>query len=496
LQVLFLGIDVGSSSVKLSLVDGDTGKRIAAAQYPDVELAIDSRAAGWAEQHPQVWWDSFVNGSRRLFANVDAKRVRGIGISYQMHGLVVVDRQLRAVRPAIIWCDSRAVECGEATLSELGPDYCFQHLLNAPGNFTGAKLRWVQCHEPDTFARIHKAMLPGDYIAMRLSGEVSTTPSGLSEGTLWDFETRSVANWLLQHWQIDLSLVPEVAPGVGVQCEVSKAAAAELGLSAGTPIAYRFGDQPNNAFSLKVLDPGEVATTAGTSGVIYGVTDQRALDRESRVNTFIHVTDTVEAPRNGVLMCVNGTGRAYSWLRQLLANGTDPRGGDYEQMNRLAASVPVGSDGLICHPFGNGAERIFQNRTPGAQFLQLDLNRHGLGHVARATQEGIVFALNRGFDILKSLIGECRIVRAGNGNMFRSAVFTEAFANTTGAVLELFETDGADGAARGAALGIGHFASPAEALSGLERLAVVEPTPHLAERYGTAYRRWSERLPV
>jgi xylulokinase len=494
--VLFLGIDVGSSSVKLSLLDGDTGKRVVSGQYPETELAIESRAPGWAEQDPEVWWDSFVNGSRRLFASVDPKRVRGIGISYQMHGLVAVDRQLHTVRPAIIWCDSRAVDCGQQAFTELGPDYCFQRLLNSPGNFTAAKLRWVQRHEPDTFARIHKAMLPGDYIAMRLSGEVTTTASGLSEGALWDFETRSVANQLLQHWQIDSSLVPRIVPGVGVQGEVSSAAAAELGLSAGTPIAYRFGDQPNNAFSLRVLEPGEVATTAGTSGVIYGVTDQRAVDRASRVNTFLHVTDTVEAPRNGVLMCVNGTGRAYSWLRQLLASGTDGRGGTYEHLNRLAASVPVGSDGLICHPFGNGAERIFQNRNPGAQILDLDLNRHGLGHVARATQEGIVFALNRGFEILKSLIGECRIVRAGNGNMFRSEVFTEAFANTTGTVLELYETDGSEGAARGAALGVRHFGSPAEAFSGLKRRAVVEPAPGLADRYQAAYRRWSERLPL
>jgi xylulokinase len=494
--VLFLGIDVGSSSVKLSLLDGDTGKRVASAQYPDTELVIDSRAPGWAEQDPALWWDSLANALRMLLASFDSQRIRGIGISYQMHGLVAVDRALDPVRPAIIWCDSRAVDCGQQAFTELGPDYCFQHLLNSPGNFTAAKLRWVQRHEPETFARIHKAMLPGDYIAMRLSGEVTTTASGLSEGALWDFEERSVAQPLLQHWQIDSSLVPRIVPGIGMQSEVSRAAAAELGLPVGTPIAYRCGDQPNNAFSLRVLEPGEVATTAGTSGVIYSVTDQRAVDRSSRVNTFVHVTDTIDAPRNGVLMCVNGTGRAYSWLRQLLASGTDGRGGAYEHLNRLAAAVPVGSDGLICHPFGNGAERIFQNRNLGAQILQLDLNRHGLGHIARATQEGIVFALNRGFEILKSLIGECRVVRAGNSNMFRSEVFAEAFANTTGAVLELFDTDGSEGAARGAAVGVGHFGSPAEAFRGLERLAVVEPVPLLTNLYQTAYQRWSERLPL
>jgi xylulokinase len=305
---------------------------------------------GWAEQDPEVWWNELVNGAQTL-VGVDSRRVRGIGISYQMHGLVAVDRHLEAVRPAIIWCDSRAVECGEQAFVELGAEYCFRRLLNSPGNFTAAKLRWVQCNEPATFARIHKFMLPGDYIAMRLSGDVTTTASGLSECALWDFETRSIAERVLQHWRMDSSIVPTIVPGVGPQAEVSAAAAAELGLPAGTPIAYRCGDQPNNSFSLKVLDPGEVATTAGTSGVIYGVTDRQAVDRECRVNTFMHINDTSAEPRNGVLMCVNGTGRAYSWLRQLLASGTDGRGGSYEHLNQLAAAVPVGSDGLICHPF-------------------------------------------------------------------------------------------------------------------------------------------------
>ncbi|HEY6527784.1 MAG TPA: FGGY family carbohydrate kinase [Cellvibrionaceae bacterium] len=492
----FLGIDVGSSSVKLSILDGESGKAIASTTYPESELAINSPEPGWAEQDPETWWQCIEKGCAQLFKKpgVDPKRLAAIGISYQMHGLVLVDKDQKVLRPSIIWCDSRAVELGNKALVDLGADYCFGHLLNSPGNFTAAKLRWVQENEPSIFERIHKMMLPGDFIAMKLSGEITTTASGLSEGTLWDFESQTVAEHLLSHWNIDPQLLPSVRPSIGSQVKVNAEAAARLGIPKGIPVAYRGGDQPNNAFSLNVLHPGEVAATAGTSGVIYGVTDQKAADRESRVNTFLHVTDTKEAPRNGVLVCVNGAGRSYSWLRQLL--GSNGHSIDYAQLNAWAANTPVGADGLIFHPFGNGAERIFQNRTLGASFSKLELNRHGVGHMIRATQEGIVFALNQGFDVLKSLGGQCNVVRVGYGNMFLSEVFAQAFANTTRAAVECYNTDGAEGAARAAAIGSGFYASAKEAFGGLVKLKVIEPQADLMESYGEAYGRWVEALPA
>lgn len=493
--MLFLGIDVGSSSVKLSVLDGHTGKSVGALSYPDSELTIDSPAAGFAEQHPDVWWDCVRQGFARLVArsSFDPLQIDAIGISYQMHGLVVVDKDQKVLRPSIIWCDSRAVPLGNAALAELGADYCFDHLLNSPGNFTAAKLRWVQQNQPDIFARIHKIMLPGDFIAMKLSGVINTTASGLSEGTLWDFKENRVATELLAHWGIDSALIPDVVPSFGVQSHVSAGIAAELGLRDGVKICYRAGDQPNNAFSLNVLEPGEVAATAGTSGVIYGVTDQPAADVESRVNTFLHVTNTEEKKRNGVLVCVNGCGRLYSWLRQTLGEaGATP---SYPQLNNLAQAVPVGSEGLLFHPFGNGAERIFENKNLGAQLRNLDFNRHGLGHMVRAAQEGIVFSLNQGFDVLKSLGGSCDVVRAGKGNMFLSDVFAQTFANTTQAAVEMFETDGAEGAARAAALGNGYYASATEAFTGLTRLNVIEPQAALFAQYQDAYQTWVALLP-
>lgn len=493
--MLFLGIDIGSSSTKVSVVDGKTGRCVGAAQYPDVELAIDSPQPGFAEQQPETWWDCVKQGCARLFADgkIDPLAIEAVGIAYQMHGLVLVDEQQHVLRPAIIWCDSRAVPYGQEAFDGLGADFCFEHLLNSPGNFTAAKLRWVQQNEPEVFNRIHKLMLPGDFIAMKLTGEITTTASGLSEGTLWDFSKQAPATELLDYWGIDAGLIPALVPSFGAQGCVSQAAAAELGLRVGTKVSYRAGDQPNNAFSLNVLEPGEVAATAGTSGVIYGVTDQPAADRASRVNTFLHVTHTEAAPRNGVLVCVNGTGRLYSWLRQTLAEaGQTP---SYTLLNNLAAKIPVGSDGLIFHPFGNGAERIFQNRNLGAQLRNLDFNRHGLGHMVRAAQEGIVFSLNQGFDVLKSLGGSCEVVRAAKGNMFLSDVFAQTFANTTQAVVELFDTDGAEGAARGAAYGCGYYSSAKEAFAGLTRIGAVEPNAAQAAKYQDAYQQWVALLP-
>jgi len=493
--MLFLGIDIGSSSTKLSVLDGKTGKCLGALSYPESELTIASPEPGFAEQDPEVWWDCVQKGAAKLFASgkFDSKQIQAIGISYQMHGLVVVDAQQQVLRPSIIWCDSRAVPLGNAALAEMGTDYCFGHLLNSPGNFTAAKLRWVQQNQPEIFNKIHKIMLPGDFIAMKLTGEITTTASGLSEGTLWDFKEQRVATELLGHWGIEASVIPVLVPSFGVQGTVKADVAAALGLNANVKVCYRGGDQPNNAFSLNVLEPGEVAATAGTSGVIYGVTDKPAADVESRVNTFLHVTSTPEKNRNGVLVCVNGCGRLYSWLRQTISSaGATP---SYPLLNDLAENVAVGSDGLVFHPFGNGAERIFQNKNLGAQLRNLDFNRHGLGHMVRAAQEGIVFSLNQGFDVLKSLGGSCEVVRVGKGNMFLSDVFTQAFANTTQAAVELYETDGAEGAARAAALGAGFYASQKEAFSGLTRLGVVEPNSSLLAQYQDAYQHWVALLP-
>ena len=486
-----LGFDVGSSAVKAAVLDAASGRLAASAVSPKTELAIDAPRPGWAEQDPRTWWQHVILAARECAAGCGGrwKDVRAIGVSYQMHGLVVVDRSGAPLRPSIIWCDSRAVAIGEAAFRELGEQFCREHLLNSPGNFTAAKLAWVKANEPAVFARIHKAMLPGDYVAFRMTGSIRTTPSGLSEGILWDFVADGVSDAVLRYFAIPRAMLADPLPTFSVQGELSSAAAEELGLPPGIPVSYRAGDQPNNAFSLGVLEPGQLAATAGTSGVVYGVADQPRSDPQSRVNTFVHVNHSATTRRYGVLLCVNGTGALYRWLRQAL--GADRT---YGELNRLAGQAPVGSDGLAVLPYGNGAERTLGNRNPGASVRGLDFNRHGLPHLLRAGQEGIVFALDFGLDIMRAMGIECRTVRAAEANMFLSPLFCEAFATVTGARVELFNTDGAQGAARGAGRGAGIHASTAEAFVGLAAVKTVEPDSRLAAPYREARARYQDLL--
>lgn len=485
-----LGYDVGSTSVKATLLDAESGKAVASAASPSRELEIEAPRPGWAEQDPEVWWEHIKKATRliREEFQADLGGVKAIGISYQMHGLVIVDKALKALRPSIIWCDSRAVSIGEGAFSNIGEKVCQEHLLNSPGNFTASKLRWIRDNQPDIYERIHKMMLPGDYIAMRMTGEVRTTPSGLSEMILWDYVEADIARLVLDYYDISPDLLPEVAPTFSVQGELTRDAAEELGLGPGVVVSYRAGDQLNNSFSLGVLDPGEAAATAGTSGVVYGVYDRPIYDPRSRVNTFIHVNHGEKNPRYGILLCVNGTGILNSWLRSILATGDEPL--DFDLMNGMAASVPVGSEGLVILPYGNGAERSLENRNLGASIHGLDFNAHGGAHLMRAAQEGIVFALNYGMGIMEEIGMEISSVRAGLTNMFLSPLFAEAFANTTGAAVELYDTDGSQGAARGAGLGCGIYQSIEEALEGLESLQAVEPDSRLVTAYGESYANW------
>ncbi|MBN2553231.1 MAG: carbohydrate kinase [Spirochaetales bacterium] len=490
-----LGYDVGSSSIKASLLAIDSGTTVAAAASPDRELEIRAPRPGWAEQDPAVWWEHLEKATARIAASgAKLAEVEAVGISYQMHGLVCIDREGRVLRPSIIWCDSRAVEIGERAFADLGPERCLRSLLNSPGNFTASKLAWVRQHEPEIFEKTDTILLPGDYIAWRLTGIRSTTPSGLSEGILWDFLEGEAASFLLEHYGIPERLIPPLVDNFALQGEVSAEAAASLGLKAGIPVAYRGGDQPNNALSLNVLRPGEVAATAGTSGVVYGVGDRPGYDSASRVNTFVHVNHSRSSPRYGTLLCVNGAGILNSWLRHNVMSGQAAvPGAAYGQMNDLAASVPLGADGLVVLPYGNGAERTLGNRNPGASIQGLDLNRHTRAHLLRAAQEGIVFALKYGLEIMEGMGLRIERVRAGAANMFLSPLFAEAFAAISGADVELYDTDGSQGAARGAGIGAG-FYDLTSAFTGLKRVRVVEVNRELAPAYRQAYRRWLAEL--
>jgi xylulokinase len=487
----FLGFDLGSSSVKAALLDAESGKPMALAFSPVSEMRINSPQPGFAEQDPEQWWTELIEATRLLRQKIPFHQqdIGSIGISYQMHGLICLDKNREPLRPAIIWCDSRAVIYGSGAFDQLGHGYCLEHFLNSPGNFTASKLKWVKENEPELYAKITRIVLPGDYIAGKLTGEFVTTESGLSEGIFWDYKTNGVAQSLLDYYGIDKSLLAPLVPSFGEQGKLQRTAAEALGIAAGTPVCYRAGDQPNNAFSLQVLEPGEIAATAGTSGVLYGISNQPVYDPLSRVNPFIHVNHQTTNPRYGILMCLNGTGILNSWLRrEFFANES------YESMNAGAVLTPMGSQGIMCYPFGNGAERILENKNPGGHIKGLDFNRHNKYHLARAAQEGIVFSLIYGASIMREMGLNLQRVRAGHTNMFLSDLFSESFANCSGCPVELYNTDGAVGAARGAGFGFKFYPRLQDCFRGMELIRRIEPDKHKTGPMQELYATWKAGL--
>ena len=496
--MLLLGIDLGTSSVKVSVMDTDSFKVLSSVQYPDNEAAIISKRPGWAEQSPETWWEDVQQAIRKAHraGGYDPAAIAAIGIAYQMHGLVLVDKNQRVLRDSIIWCDSRAVPYGDKAYAAIGEARSLDRLLNSPGNFTAAKLAWVKDQEPAIYAQIDKVLLPGDFIAMRLTGEVTTHIPALSEGIFWDFKDDVLSEDVVRAFGFDKKLIPAIRPTFGAHGGVKADVAEALGLKKGTPVTYKAGDQPNNALSLNVLEPGEVAATAGTSGVIYGVSDQLTYDPGSRVNSFAHVNYSAAARRIGVLLCINGTGIMNRWIRDLVnggGSGSGAHGGwDYTRLNAEAMRIGQGSEGLRVLPFGNGAERIFSNRIIGAQLLDIDLNLHGPAHLYRAGQEGIAFSFRYGLDIMRENGMRPSVIRAGRANMFLSPVFTEAFVNATNVPVELYQTDGSVGAALGAGIGAGFFRDGKEAFAGMKPVDRVMPSK--AGEYDALYGRWLEDL--
>ncbi len=485
----YIGFDLGSSSIKAALVEISTGKSVGVVQEPETEMSMLAIKNGWAEQKPEDWWQYICKATERLKKtyNISRTQIKGIGIAYQMHGLVVVDKAGKPLRKSIIWCDSRAVEIGHKGFKDIGEEKCTDHLLNSPANFTASKLKWVKENEPEIYKNIYKFMLPGDFIAYKFSDKINTTISGLSEGVFWDFKNDTVADFLLENYGINASLVPDIVPTFGEQSVVSEKGEQESGLAAGTPIFYRAGDQPNNALALNVFNPGEVAATGGTSGVVYAVTESLSGKESTRVNNFAHVNYTKSNPRIGKLLNINGAGIQYRWLLNNLAVNS------YEEMNNLATEIPVGSDGVCMLPFGNGAERMLNNLEIGTRLVNVNLNNHHKGHLCRAALEGIAFSFVYGMEILKSDGIDVSVMRAGNDNLFRSEIFANTVATLIEQEIEIYNTTGAIGAARAAGLHQGDFENYGKLIMDNDHVMTFMPFKDKAP-YLKAYQNWKKEL--
>jgi xylulokinase len=486
--MLLLGIDLGTSSIKVSVIDSQTQECLCTVQYPETETAIIAEHPGWAEQSPDTWWENVQQAILKANATglYDSKSVGAIGIAYQMHGLVLVDKAQNVLRNSIIWCDSRAVEIGNRAFKTIGEEKCLSNLLNSPGNFTASKLSWVKQNEPEIFEKIYKVMLPGDFIGMKLSGEINTSVSSLSEGVFWDFTRNELSKEVLNHFGFPENFFPEIQPVFTDHGRITAEIAAKLSLKHGIPVSYKAGDQPNNALSLNVLKPGEVAANGGTSGVIYGVSDQLTYDHQSRINSFAHVNFSEEQKRIGVLLCINGTGILNRWTRDVIAPGLA-----YDTMNAEASAIGIGSNGLRILPFGNGAERMLNNKNIGAHFHRIDLNIQSRAHIFRAVQEGIAFAFRYGLDIMRENGMKPGLIRAGKANMFSSELFIEAFVNACGVPVELYNNEGSIGAAIGSGIGVGEF-STENAFSNLKPIRMIEP--QRSREYEPVYQEWKELL--
>ena len=486
-----LGYDIGSSTIKAAIINAETNETIDVVQYPEVEMDMISRQSGWAEQQPEVWWQDLAYATRKLISKnrIDVRAIRGIGIGYQMHGLVLIDKGHRVLRPSIIWCDSRAVTIGKKAFKEIGEDRCLARFLNSPGNFTASRLRWVKDNEPDIYNSSYKFLLPGDYIALMLTGEPLTTISGLSEGIFWDYKSLQLSDEILKYYNIDPALIPDLTPTFGIQGKLTREAADMTGLMAGTPVAYRAGDQPNNALSLNVLNPGEIAATSGTSGVVYGIVDRPLYDEKSRVNAFAHVNYEDNFDRIGILLCLNGAGIQYSWMKHQVARS----GRSYVDMERMVSTVPVGSGGLCILPFGNGAERMLENRNVNAHIFNIEFNRHTRAHLYRAALEGVAFSFVHGVNILKDMGLHVDVMRVGNDNMFQSETFSTTIATLLDCHIEVVDTTGAIGAARAAGVATGAYGSLEEALMGTKPSVIHEPRLNRAI-CSQVYNRWRSCL--
>jgi xylulokinase len=485
-----IGIDIGTSGTKVIAIDEDG--RLAASASAEYELLTPRPL--WAEQRAEDWWDATCSCLQKITAQIPAEEVAGVGLSGQMHGLVMLDAQHQVLRPAILWCDQRTQEQCDYITQAVGKETLVAETCNPVlTGFTAPKIIWARDHEPEVYERARQFLLPKDYVRFKLTGEFATEVSDASGTSLLNVPERNWSRKVLSALQIDPAHLPKVYESFEVSGRISAAGAQATGLKEGTPVVGGGGDQAAGAVGNGIVQSGIISVTTGTSGVVFAFADTPAIDPALRVHTFCHAVPN-KWHVMGVMLSAGGSLR---WYRDTLGApenrvaklmGVDP----YELISREAATVSAGSEGLVFLPYLTGERTPHPDPQARGAWAGLTV-RHTKAHMARAVMEGVAFGLRDSLEILKDMGVSIGNVRASGGGA-RSDVWRQIQADVFNLPLSTINSD--QGPALGAALlagvGAGVYASIEEACSTVVKVVSTTPvqreSAEVYEKYYEVYR--------
>jgi xylulokinase len=486
--MFWLGLDIGTGGSRALLVDrGGVVRYSYTALHEDMSMARPL----WAEQHPDDWWRAAQEAIRGVLkaANTSGDAIRGIGLSGQMHGLVLLDENSQIIRPALIWCDQRSQRQVDAINAKVGPRTVLDLTANPVlTGFTLPKLLWVRDEEPASYERVRKILLPKDYIRFKLTGEFATEVSDASGTSLFDVTNRRWSNQMAEALGIDRAILPRVYESSEVTGAVTSAAAVSTGLKPGTPVVGGGGDQAASAIGNGIVETGAVSCTVGTSGVVFAYLDKPAYDDLGRVHTFCHAI-----PGTWHVMGVTqGAGLSLQWFRNRLVPGTG-----YDDLTAEATLSPRGSQGLFWLPYLMG-ERT-PHLDPQARGAWIGLTaRHQRADLTRAILEGVCYSQRDCLEIIRQLgapVGKVRLSGGGAKSPFWHQLFSEIFGTT---VVTLQSQEGsAYGAGLLALVGTGEYGSAREACAAvIKEVDAKQPDTESKAYYDRAYRVYGSLYPA
>jgi xylulokinase len=484
----WLGIDVGTGGTRALLVD-EKGKvrHTFTAAHEDIQMERPL----WAEQHPENWWEAAQKAIRGVIAasGVSGKSVQGVGLSGQMHGLVLLDESDRVIRPALIWCDQRSQAQVDALNASIGKETVLACIANPVlTGFTLPKLLWVRDNEPELFAHVRKILLPKDYLRLRLTGEYASDVSDASGTALFDVVGRRWSKEFAERLELSTKILPTVFESHEICGKVSKEGAASTGLSEGTPVVAGAGDQAASAVGNGIVEPGLVSCTIGTSGVVFAHTKSPAYDPAGRVHTFCH------AVRGAwhLMGVTQGAGLSLQWFRRNLAPDQD-----YDTLTAEAAGAPAGSQGLYWLPYLMGERTPHLNSSARGGWIGLTA-RHTRADLIRAVLEGVAYSQKDCLNIIEQMGAKVGSIRLSGGGA-RSALWRQMFADVFGKRVATLETE--EGSAYGAALlsmvGTRQYASVLEVCRAtIRESASLEPRPAEAAVYAKGHKVYQSLYPA